>query len=171
MVASASKTEVNLYRAGEGAPVSTFGSHQADVSAICFHPDGNRLFTGDVLGNIYLWDIEGNDGLIELVGHDAAITSLAITPSDSSLLSGDAEGHVYAWRSAPQLARYERWRSGTRTALREKRIMRYFDGDKALAYQRLSEGVPGLDSEDPVVVRMLGLLAPAGEGSAKPDGE
>ena len=170
-LASASKTEVKVYQAGAEEPVAVMGSHQADVSAVYFHPDGQRLFTGDVLGNIYLWDVEGEDVLIELVGHDEAITSLALTSDGLSLLSGDAGGAVYAWRSERESSRYERWRSGPRLALREERVMRYFDGDQELAYQRLSEGVPGLAKDDPVVVRLLGLLAPAAGGSARPDGE
>ncbi|MBJ21089.1 MAG: hypothetical protein CL933_16910 [Deltaproteobacteria bacterium] len=171
MVASASKENVNVYRVGEEGGVSTLGPHQADVSAVYFHSDGQRLFTGDVVGNIYLWDINGADVLLELVSHEAAITSLSLSADGASLLSGDAEGQVYAWRSERHGPRYERWKLGPRRALREERVMRYFDGDEELVYQRLNEGVPGLAKGDPVVAHLLEVLAPAKGAPARPDDE
>ncbi|MCH2106498.1 MAG: hypothetical protein MK291_07655 [Planctomycetes bacterium] len=171
MVASASKEKVSVHVVGSQDPPTSLGPHQADVGVVTFHPDGQRLFTGDTLGNVYLWDIESGDLLLELVGHDEAITALAMTADAMTLLSGDAGGLVYAWRSDRDTSRHERFQRGARRVLREEEILRFFEGDEAMAWERLSQGFRGLGKRDPAVVSLLERLAPR-DGAASPgDGE
>ena len=170
-LASASLREVRVFRVGEPEPVAVLGPHQADVRAVVFHDDGERLVSGDAVGGLYLWDVHSAERLLVLSGHDAAITSLAFVDGGKTLLSGDANGVVFAWRSDREQGRYERWKTIERRPLRVDRIMRYFEGDLPTTYQRLKEGVPGLMTDDPAVVHLLEVLAPSAEQEGSADGE
>ena len=168
-VASSSKDVVLIHRVGEEGLVSQLGPHQADVSAVCFHADGERLFSGDVLGNIYLWDVESGDALLELAGHDEAVTALAMSVDAHTLWSGDDGGLVYAWRSTKDSQRHKHFEDGARRELREASLLRFFDGDEALAHERLIAGFRGLSDSDPVVASFLARVAASGAALERDD--
>ena len=170
-LASASREEVRVFLLGEKEAVQVLGPHRAIVRAILFHEDGERLVSGDENGDIYLWDVDGAEVLIELTAHEAAITSLAFVDGGRTLLSGDASGVVLAWRSERLPERYQRWEQSERRQLREQGIMRYFEGDHELAHERLSEGVAGLHADDPAVESLLNILTPSAEQVEPASGE
>jgi WD40 repeat protein len=170
-LASASREEVRVFLLGEKEAVQVLGPHRAIVRAILFHEDGERLVSGDENGDIYLWDVDAAEVLIELTAHEAAITSLAFVDGGRTLLSGDASGVVLAWRSERLPERYQRWEQSERRQLREQGIMRYFEGDHELAHERLLEGVAGLHADDPAVQSLLKILTPSAEQVEPASGE
>ena len=132
-----------------------FGPHDAEVRGLVFSPDGRRLVTGDASGKIYIWDVGGEERLIELEGHAAEITSLCFADEGRTLLSADVSGEVLAWRSNFDASRYKRWRKTDRVPLRAKRIIDFFGGDLGEAAARLRAGYPGLDASDSAVTFIL----------------
>jgi WD40 repeat protein len=157
LVATGLKLSALVYKASakvNDSPVD-FGPHDADVRSLVFSPDGRRLVTGDATGKIYVWDVGGEESLLELEGHSGAIDSLGFADEVRTLLSSDSNGSVFAWRSHFDAERYRRWRRLERAPLRAKRIVEHFGGDLSVAAERILSGAPGLSSSDRAVLLIL----------------
>jgi WD40 repeat protein len=50
---------VRLWNAADGTPVGELTGHQRDVYCVQFHPSGESLLTGDLLGSLRQWDVAG----------------------------------------------------------------------------------------------------------------
>lgn len=172
LVATGLKLSALVYKASGKVedPPADFGPHDSDVRSLVFSPDGRRLVTGDATGKIYVWDVGGEESLIELDGHASEIASLSFADEGRTLLSADASGEVLAWRSNFDEGRYKRWRKVDRVSLRAKRIVEFFGGDAREAAERLSSGYPGLAVSGPVadLIRQEALRRTAQEESESP---
>ncbi|MDE0891755.1 MAG: WD40 repeat domain-containing protein, partial [Planctomycetota bacterium] len=157
LVATGLKLSARVYKASGKADdlAADFGPPDAEGRGLVFRPDGRRLVTGDASGKIYIWDVGGEERLIELEGHAAEITSLCFADEGRTLLSADVSGEVLAWRSNFDASRYKRWRKTDRVPLRAKRIIDFFGGDLGEAAARLRAGYPGLDASDSAVTFIL----------------
>jgi WD40 repeat protein len=72
--------------------------HRAAVSSVTFSADGEWLASGDVVGQILLWD--RNDlaaGPISLGTVDGEVSALDFSPDSSRLVSGSRGGAVTSW--------------------------------------------------------------------------
>ena len=49
---------VKLWGAEDGRPVRQLAGHERPVYNAAFHPDGKQLATGDLMGNLFHWDVE-----------------------------------------------------------------------------------------------------------------
>jgi WD40 repeat protein len=80
-------------------------SHEKDVWAVAFSPDGLHVATGDVDGVARVWSLRTGDA-VELNGHEGAVTSLAFSPGGNSLVtaSEDETGRIWDVDSGRALA-------------------------------------------------------------------
>lgn len=102
VAASGSRTAVWSLRA-QSSPV--LQSHEKDVWAVGFSPDGLRLATGDIDGVARVWNLRTGRA-VELNGHEGAITGLAFSPDGKSLVtaSEDETGRIWDAGSGRSLA-------------------------------------------------------------------
>lgn len=98
------------FAALEGAPVQKLPGHSAEITALAFSPDGQRLFTAGRDFHVKLWDAThwqaGDQGassheLLTLEQHTDSIVSLSLFPSAKypALLTAGADGQAILWPS------------------------------------------------------------------------
>ncbi len=71
----------------------TFGS----ILAVAFSPDGQFLATGDVNGEIRLWQVTTHRLLLSLQEHTSQVCSVAWNPNGKTLASSSTDGTVKLW--------------------------------------------------------------------------
>lgn len=86
---------VRIYGLSPTVPSATLVGHEADVSAVSFSPDGALLATGDVKGNIRLWDVAERRCLRAWSSHVDAVAALVFSPDGSRIAGGGAEKEVF----------------------------------------------------------------------------
>ena len=63
-------------------------------SSLAFHPDGMIMGGGGVDGNIYIWDMKGQQQRAALQGHSDRITKLTFSENGYYLATASADGTV-----------------------------------------------------------------------------
>ena len=48
---------VKLWNAADGTPLQTLAGHAANVFSVLFHPNGQWLLSGDLLGQVHQWEV------------------------------------------------------------------------------------------------------------------
>ena len=71
--------------------------HNKGISAIAVHPDGSIVATGDVVGNILLWDVRSGQMIQLFQGHIKKISKLEFHPNGLELVSGCIDHMVRIW--------------------------------------------------------------------------
>lgn len=72
-------------------------SHQGDVEAVAFSPDGTKLASGAFDFQTIIWDVETGAALRRLGGHTGPVRALAFTPSGEQLLTGANDNLMILW--------------------------------------------------------------------------
>ena len=78
----------------------TASGHTSGVSAIAYSPDGSTIATGDLIGEIRLWDAETGQHNATITGHPGAnVISLAFSPDSHMLASSGSypDGTLRWW--------------------------------------------------------------------------
>lgn len=70
--------------------------HEDRVNQVEFHPLGTFLFSSSHDGTWRMWDLEGDELLLQ-EGHAMPVQTLALHPDGSLLVSGDTGGVVRVW--------------------------------------------------------------------------
>jgi WD40 repeat protein len=70
------------------------------VLALDFGVQDKLLASGDIQGNVIVWDFMSKDMLYNLRGHQARITQLEFSPDGSVLASSSNDGSVRMWETA-----------------------------------------------------------------------
>ena len=70
------------------------------VLALDFDDDDKILASGDIQGNVILWDFMSRSMLNSLRGHRARITQLKFSPDGSLLATSSNDGSVRMWETA-----------------------------------------------------------------------
>jgi WD40 repeat protein len=72
--------------------------HDTLVIRVAFSPDGSRLASGDLAGNVKIWDARTGDELRTLPAHERQIWALAFSPDGGRLATGSQEDRgVKVW--------------------------------------------------------------------------
>jgi WD40 repeat protein/tRNA A-37 threonylcarbamoyl transferase component Bud32 len=72
--------------------------HETYVIRVAFSPNGSHLASGDLNGNVKIWDARTGDELRTLHAHDRQIWALAFSPDGRRLATGSQEDHgVKVW--------------------------------------------------------------------------
>src|SRR5439155_1084357 len=71
--------------------------HVGLVTSVAYSPDGKRLATGSVRGQMAMWDAQTGERLLTLEGHSASIRCLAFSPDGKRLASASPDKTVTLW--------------------------------------------------------------------------
>ena len=80
-----------------GSRLKQFLGHTAEVNAIAFSPDDLLLATGDLKGNVLLWNIETREIIKRLKGHTRKITAIRFLKDGSRLVTSSIDNSVGQW--------------------------------------------------------------------------
>ena len=83
-----------------GRRTAVYGGH---FETAAFSPDGRRIVTGDVQGDLQLWDSRGR-AIATLGGHSAAVLSASFSPDGTSVVSASADHTARVWDLATDKA-------------------------------------------------------------------
>ena len=75
---------IKLRDAQTGAELMSLAGHEAEVQAVTFSPDGNRLISGDLGGTINEWSLETGKTLLSWQ-HEGGVLALALSPDGRRL--------------------------------------------------------------------------------------
>jgi WD40 repeat protein len=78
----------------------TFIGHRAQVKAVSWSPDGERLATGCEDGTAKVWDVASDRELFTLTGHAGMVKSVSWSPDSKRLATGSYDGTAKVWESA-----------------------------------------------------------------------
>lgn len=84
----------------EAEKARLLGAHGAEVRAIRFSPDGARLASGSMDGEIDLWVLDENRAPEVREAHEERVTQLRFSPDGRWLASSSWDGTVRAWELA-----------------------------------------------------------------------
>ncbi|WP_066424077.1 NB-ARC domain-containing protein [Anabaena sp. 4-3] len=76
---------------------SVFAKQLASILSIAFSPDGRLLATGDVNGEIYLWQITDGQPILNCQGHAGWVHSIAFSPDGKTLCSASSDHTIKLW--------------------------------------------------------------------------
>ncbi len=64
------------------------------ITALEFSPDGRRVASGHLDGNVHVWDVDAEHELPCVIAHDGAVTGLAFSPDGCILVSASKTGII-----------------------------------------------------------------------------
>jgi WD40 repeat protein/DNA-binding SARP family transcriptional activator len=84
---------VRVVNASAGEAEMTFTGHTAEVLAITYSSDGNRLASADADGMVRVWDAHNGTALLGWSAHAGGIPGIAFSPDDSRLATVGVMDH------------------------------------------------------------------------------
>jgi WD40 repeat protein/serine/threonine protein kinase len=96
IVAAASPDAITLYDVGTGKETSTLHK-KGGAATVVFSHDGRLILTGDISGDVALWDCGAGTELRTFRGHTGTVWGLAFSPDDKLALSGGDDCAVKLW--------------------------------------------------------------------------
>lgn len=88
--------EVEIYEAGVEKPIQQISV--SAVSAIAFHPDGERLATGTGDGELRLWRIGVSEPVQAFAGHSNYVAAIRFSKDGALMATGAWGGQASLWR-------------------------------------------------------------------------
>ncbi|XP_042526714.1 telomerase Cajal body protein 1 [Dipodomys spectabilis] len=92
---------LGLYAREDGTPLALFGGHQGGITHLCFHPDGNRFFSGARKdAELLCWDLRQPGHPLWSLNREVTTNQriyFDLDPSGQFLVSGGTNGVVSVW--------------------------------------------------------------------------
>ena len=79
------------------AEIKRFVGHQARVSAVAYHPDGQHILSGSFDKTLLLWDASDASVVRSYVGHEGSVVALAFNNSGTNFISGASDKTARIW--------------------------------------------------------------------------
>ena len=79
---------IHVWRTGDWAPVALLQGHRDGVMEMCFSPDGSRLASGDVTGEVRQWSIETGEPIGYPIDAAGQAWALSFSPDGNELAIG-----------------------------------------------------------------------------------
>ncbi|HIK07019.1 MAG TPA: hypothetical protein IGS40_20400 [Trichormus sp. M33_DOE_039] len=76
---------------------SVFAKSLKSVFSLALSPDGKLLATGDIDGQIHLWQMADGKNLLTFQGHEDLVWTVAFSPDGQTLASGGHDGLIKLW--------------------------------------------------------------------------
>jgi hypothetical protein len=129
---------VRLWNAEDGTPVGELNGHELDIYCVCFHPSGEFLLTGDLLGSLRQWDVANRK---EVRSFDAA--ALHIYEGGQQVHFGGVRG-IAVSPDGKYLAAGGLHKATNPLGSVHEPLVRLFEWDKPEnALSQVAEGIPG----------------------------
>ena len=77
-----------------GEEAAHWAAHDDWVTAVAWHPDGDRALTGGGDGSLIIWDMASNTAVIEQQVHDGAINAIAFSPDNAMAAIAADDGTI-----------------------------------------------------------------------------
>ncbi|XP_006739006.1 telomerase Cajal body protein 1 isoform X1 [Leptonychotes weddellii] len=95
---------LGLYACDGGSPLALLGGHQGGVTHLCFHPDGNRFFSGARKdAELLCWDLRQPGHPLWSLSREVTTNQriyFDLDPTGQFLVSGSTNGAVSVWDSS-----------------------------------------------------------------------
>ncbi|XP_039703171.1 telomerase Cajal body protein 1 isoform X2 [Pteropus medius] len=92
---------LGLYAWDDGSPLALLGGHQGGITHLCFHPDGNRFFSGARKdAELLCWDLRQPGHLLWSLSREVTTNQriyFDLDPTGQFLVSGSTSGAVSVW--------------------------------------------------------------------------
>ncbi|XP_075416983.1 telomerase Cajal body protein 1 [Tenrec ecaudatus] len=92
---------LGLYAWDDGSPLALLGGHQGGITHLCFHPDGNLLFSGArKSAELLTWDLRQPSHPLWSLRREVATNQriyFDLDPTGQYLVSGTTSGAVSVW--------------------------------------------------------------------------
>uniref|UniRef100_A0A8C3VX92 Telomerase Cajal body protein 1 n=1 Tax=Catagonus wagneri TaxID=51154 RepID=A0A8C3VX92_9CETA len=92
---------LGLYAWDDGSPLALLGGHQGGVTHLCFHPDGNRFFSGARKdAELLCWDLRQPANPLWSLSREVTTNQriyFDLDPTGQFLVSGSTGGAVSVW--------------------------------------------------------------------------
>ncbi|WP_026732143.1 eIF2A-related protein [Fischerella sp. PCC 9605] len=76
---------------------SVFATSLKSIFSLALSPDGKLLATGDMDGQIHLWQMADGKNLLTFKGHEGVVWTIAFSPDGQTLASGGYDGLIKLW--------------------------------------------------------------------------
>mgnify|MGYP001420737671 CR=1 FL=1 len=81
-----------------GKELASFSGHESELRGLAFSPNGKRLFTSDLDGEIKIWDVATGQELLSLRENGGETSVLASSPNGNVLAAAGDGGIIRLWR-------------------------------------------------------------------------
>lgn len=138
LVSVGNDQRIRLWAIDTGEKLAEWSGHERHIYAAAFHPDGEHLLTGDLLGKICVWKLS-DQSLVRTIDGSAlyspnkgqnaefgGIRTLAISPNGNEIIAGGTHKA-----------------SNPFGAVHEPLLLRFTWADGALLKTHVSDGIPG----------------------------
>ncbi|XP_025861194.1 telomerase Cajal body protein 1 isoform X2 [Vulpes vulpes] len=92
---------LGLYACDDGSPLALLGGHQGGITHLCFHPDGNRFFSGARKdAELLCWDLRQPGHPLWSLSREVTTNQriyFDLDPTGQFLVSGSTSGAVSVW--------------------------------------------------------------------------
>ncbi|XP_004468824.2 telomerase Cajal body protein 1 [Dasypus novemcinctus] len=92
---------LGLYARDDGSPLALLGGHRGGITHLCFHPDGNLLFSGARKdAELLCWDLRRPGRPLWSLSREVATNQriyFDVDPTGQFLVSGSTSGAVSVW--------------------------------------------------------------------------
>lgn len=89
--------DIIIERMQDGQTVITLFGHESDVSACYFSYRSDKLFSGDAIGIIKVWDLKSGKCLLTIPAHTDKIRAIDIDEVDTIILAGSDDKTASVW--------------------------------------------------------------------------
>ncbi|MEA5623288.1 WD40 repeat domain-containing protein [Nostoc sp. UHCC 0251] len=76
---------------------SVFAKSLKSIYSLALSPDGKLLATGDISGQIHLWQVADGKNLLTFKGHEGWVWTVTFSPDGQTLASGGHDGLIKLW--------------------------------------------------------------------------
>ena len=84
--------------------IRTFNGHSHGVRKVVFSPDGSHFASGGTRGELFIWDVDGENALKKLEGHFGSVSDVRYSEDGKYLVSAGEDGQVKVWDANTGLA-------------------------------------------------------------------
>ena len=89
--------EMRIWDIQGSAEIKRFVGHQARVSTVVYHPDGQHVLSGSFDKTLILWNASDASVIRSYVGHEGSVVALAFNTAGTNFISGASDKTARIW--------------------------------------------------------------------------